>query len=84
MVYVDNIFEWPNKKGNWCHMFADTRKELHLMAEALRVKRSWFHLGSSLKIPHYDLNEDQRLQAIELGSIPMSTKEILKTFMNTK
>lgn len=68
-VYVDPMRKCvPNK--NWkrsssCHMFADDLDELHEMAEKVGLKREWFQDKS---LPHYDLTENKRKQAVECGA----------------
>jgi len=71
-VYVDPaIHPWRGKK--WCHLTADSLAELHLFAARLRLKRSWFQ--DHRFMPHYDLTENKRSQAIELGAEPITATE---------
>lgn len=64
-VYVDNM-KMPWRGMIMSHMMADELEELHEMAAKLGLKRSWFQDKS---IPHYDLSEGKRQQAIKLGAI---------------
>lgn len=66
MIYVDDaVFPWKNYL--WCHMFADTNKELHRFAtSALGLKRSWFQNHPLL--PHYDITASKRALAIKRGA----------------
>lgn len=48
------------------HMFADTEDELHAMAEKVGLRRAWFQ---SHRTPHYDLCQQKRKMAIDLGAI---------------
>ena len=40
-VFIDNA-NIPYKRMIMCHMVADTLEELHIMADAIGVKRKWF------------------------------------------
>lgn len=66
------------------HMITDgEEEELHLFAEQLGLKRSWYQ---NLRHPHYDLitrrpyKPNTRLitKAISLGAIMVSSKEIVR------
>lgn len=50
------------------HMTADTVEELHAMAERLGLRR-WYQGPPKTSIPHYDVSEGKRQQAIRLGAI---------------
>ena len=70
-VYVDPLFgtartrRWP---FCWaCHLFADDVAELHTMAQAIGLKRSWFQPHP--RFPHYDLTESKRAEAILAGAV---------------
>ena len=69
-VYVDPIGEWGTSAAwRWnksCHMFADTEDELHVIAQRIGLKRAWFQNSPSM--PHYDLTESKRRQAIKAGA----------------
>jgi hypothetical protein len=71
-VYVDPMVNHGKRIGHagpsWCHMIADTRDELHRMANAIGLKRGWFQKESNF--PHYDIGtKGKRDQAIRLGAI---------------
>ena len=82
-VYVDPLFEatcaaCPNAR-RWCHMFADTPAELHAMAEAIGMRRSWFQERPNRE-RHYDLVPRKRAKAIALGAVEIaSTRAYLRT-----
>jgi hypothetical protein len=63
-VYVDDAhIPWRGRR--WSHMVADLPEELHRAAEALGLLREWAQdKGSTL---HYDLPDEVRARAIELG-----------------
>jgi hypothetical protein len=51
--------------------------ELHVMAEALGIPRRAFQ-GD-----HYDVPEDYRLRAIELGATPVSSRELIRRLIDS-
>lgn len=74
-IYVDNAnILWKGKRR--FHMTADTLKELHEFAEIINVSVCWF--DSNKKHPHYDINEIQKINAIEKGALLVSSKTIVK------
>ena len=52
-----------------CHMLADTRAELHAMAERLGLRREWFQDCPPSSAPHYDISLTKRAAALRLGAI---------------
>lgn len=84
-VYVDPLrnhggsatFRWKQS----CHMYADTLDELHAMALAIGMKRSWFQ--DKLSMPHYDLVESRRRDAVRRGSVEHTTREMV-SFMQAR
>jgi hypothetical protein len=77
-VYVDPMQPViPNR--NWrsasaCHMFADTVTELHEMAQAIGLRRSWFQHRAG-RLPHYDLTTSKRREAVAMGAVQMTRRE---------
>jgi len=75
-------------RGRWSHLIADTQEELHDFAARLGLRRSWFQepkgFGSlplkpeSLKAQqwHYDVTGPKREQAIKMGAIPVTQREM--------
>lgn len=84
-VYVDPLLEHGGSDSfRWkrsCHMYADSLWELHRMAAAIGMKRSWFQ--SHAKLPHYDLVESRRKHAVHLGAIEHSRDQMV-TFMRSR
>lgn len=79
MVYVDEMVFWPNKgfSGKWCHMWADTIKELHEMADKIGLKRSWFQPSKGgWKPDHYDLRKSKQILALDNGAIMGSLRDV--------
>lgn len=80
VVYVDDMYK--SKMGRLkigqartmkcSHMIASTDEELHRMAEAIGLRRAWFQ-GD-----HYDVGIAKRKQAIALGAIPVTMKELVR------
>lgn len=68
-VYVDNM---RAKFGRLilCHMLADTMEELHAMADQIGIHRKWFQ-GD-----HYDICLSKRAEAVKLGAIEVTMREI--------
>lgn len=75
-VYVDEA-KWPYRGTFYCHMMTDGNlEELHAMAGRLGLKRGWFQNKASG--PHYDLSQNKRWQAIRLGAVAVSSREMLR------
>ena len=74
-VYVD--FANVSFKGDrWCHLLADSLKELHEFAALIGVSRCWFHRNASY--PHYDITVKTREIAIGYGAIPSDRKKTIE------
>lgn len=81
MIYVDPLFKTPGNTRQWpfkqaCHMATDhgNLEELHQFAEKLGLKRQWFQIGTA--VPHYDLTKNKREQAIRLGAVSITTRQM--------
>lgn len=74
MVYVDPAV-WEFKGKFYCHLIADSLEELHEFAFRVGVKRCWFEY-SKTGIPHYDLSEAKRTQALKAGAIEVGLKNM--------
>lgn len=59
-----------------CHMIADNLDELHFMANAIGMKKEWFQGDASF--PHYDVPLFRKKKALELGTIEVNRKELVK------
>lgn len=83
-VYVDDAYI-PAKVRNgdhyvtarWCHMTADTDKELHAMATRIGLKRAWAqHMDDPNRWHrHYDVTEPRRAAAIAAGAVAITWRE---------
>ncbi|MBB4042053.1 hypothetical protein GGR34_003738 [Microvirga flocculans] len=67
-VYVDDV-KIPYRGMIMCHMFADTREELHAMADKIGVRRKWFQCPPKARWEHYDICRTKRAAAIRHGAI---------------
>ena len=74
-VLVDPLRDYPDTGlpfRTWCHLVSDASfEELHAFAEQLGIPRRFFQ-GD-----HYDLPEQLRARALELGALPVTTRELL-------
>ena len=83
MVYVDNMLlpaEVGRVRGKWSHLFADSDNELHSFALKIGLKRSW--IQNDKRLPHYDVVESKRTDAIGCGAVAVTIKqtaEFIKT-----
>ena len=91
-VYVDDVFKWPipeneqaayharRNDGQWCHLIADTRRELLEFGKQIGMKEEWIHQkGQSGE--HYDLaisrrTPNKRDRAIKAGAVEISGKAL--------
>jgi len=73
-VYVDDArIPWRGRR--WSHMVGDSAEELHRAAEALGLSRARAQDGG--RTLHYDLPEEWRERAIELGvAEPITWREL--------
>jgi Protein of unknown function (DUF4031) len=74
VVYIDPLKHYGGKgffKGkSSSHMWADSLEELHAMADAIGMRRSWFQ--DDPRLPHYDLVATRRRKAVSLGAIEVT------------
>jgi hypothetical protein len=87
-VYVDDMLlsaSVGSLRAKWSHMVADTTSELHVMADALGLKRSWFQSPSAHGWHwHYDLVASKRKRALALGALPISVREAAQLGVNRR
>lgn len=68
----------------WSHLTADTVEELHAFAGRLGLRRSYFQPGRPDAAPgsfsaegwHYDLTAGKRAQALRLGAVGCTSREL--------
>ena len=66
----DAIWRWRDRV--WAHLVSDASyEELHRFADGLGLQRRWFQ-GD-----HYDVPSDVRDEAIRLGAVPVSSRELV-------
>ena len=69
---------WPWRDRRWAHLVSDeSYDELHELAARLGLERRWFQ-GD-----HYDVPSDYRLRAIELGAVPVSSRELVRRLVGS-
>lgn len=73
-VYVDDSLNMFGRM-KMCHMIADTLDELHAMADAIGMNRSWFQGEAST--PHYDVSLSRRELAIKHGAVSLGRREFV-------
>jgi hypothetical protein len=75
--YVDTVRAYPGKGlryERFCHLLADSREELHAMADALGIPRHYFQDHPWRW--HHDLPEPLRARAVELGAREVTLHEV--------
>jgi hypothetical protein len=75
--YVDSLREYPNaglRFTEFCHLLADTREELHAMADELGIPRRFFQEHPYRW--HHDLPAHLRAQAVALGAHEVTMHEV--------
>jgi len=84
MIYVDNLVDYGWKlRGRVtksCHLFTENidLEELHVFAESIGLKRSWFQ--DKPGHPHYDLTPLRRAAAIKAGAKSVPGHEMVVIF----
>ena len=76
-VYVDNM-RAPYRRMIMCHMIADTQDELHVMASKIGVQRKWFQYDGEITRGHYDICLKMRAQAVALGAVEITQRELVQ------
>ena len=75
-IYVDQAI-FPYRGQLYCHMATDGDiEELHKMAAAIGMKRSWFQ--NKRGHPHYDLGPKMRAAAVASGAKELSCRDLVK------
>jgi hypothetical protein len=75
--YVDTVREYPDaglRHTRFCHLLADSRAELHAMADTLAIPRRYFQDHPWRW--HHDLPEPLRARAVELGAREITLPEV--------
>lgn len=88
-IYVDKLKEYPlgtvpeaARAKYWCHMWADSIQELHMMAGRIGSRREWFQDHETL--PHYDLTQKFRRRAVSFGAIEIEVLPWLRKMRSSK
>jgi hypothetical protein len=75
--YVDSVRAYPDaglRFTEFCHLLADTRAELHELAEQVGMPRRAFQDHPWRW--HYDLPGPLRERALALGALPLTMHEV--------
>jgi hypothetical protein len=81
-IYVDHLRDYRalmgwGVPGLWCHMISDDGQDsLHAFARELGLPRHRFQ--DHPRHPHYDLMPSSRAQAVALGAVEVTTREMAK------
>lgn len=78
-IYVDDlrmIAQVGSCRGRWSHLSSDKDTgELHEFADRLGLQRYWFQRGSQGWDWHYDVTDNKRRRAIQLGATAVGIRE---------
>jgi hypothetical protein len=81
-VYVDNWRQRATirqRDDRWSHLLADDPDQLHAMAARLGIPpRGYQRHRRSSALNHYDVPEVLRLQAIQLGAVAITWRELAR------
>jgi uncharacterized protein DUF4031 len=75
--YVDSLRSYPEaglRHTEFCHLLADTREELHAMADALGIPTRFFQDHPWRW--HHDLPAPLRPRAVELGAVEVTMHQV--------
>ena len=75
--YVDVVRAYPDaglRFTEFCHLLADTRAELHAMADAIGMPRRFFQDHPWRW--HYDLPVHLRSRALASGAVELTTRQV--------
>jgi hypothetical protein len=75
--YVDSVRAYPGaglRYREYCHLLADSRDELHAMADAIGMPRRFFQ--DHLWRWHYDLPRHLRELAVRNGAVEVTMPEV--------
>jgi hypothetical protein len=75
--YVDTLRSYPDaglRYTEFCHLLADTRDELHTLAEELGIPRRFFQDHPWRW--HHDIPTHIRERAVQLGALEVTMHEV--------
>ena len=75
-IYVDEPI-WRSRGRRWCHLVADSTDELEGFARRLGLREAWLQEKPGRPWhDHYDLPEWARAEAVALGAVELTTREM--------
>jgi uncharacterized protein DUF4031 len=77
-VYVDDMYLYPMGRFGrmkMSHMMADTTEELLAMADRIGVARRYLQNEGTFG-EHFDLAMSKRVEAVRLGAVPVTVREL--------
>jgi FMN phosphatase YigB (HAD superfamily) len=86
MVYIDDMYKYPMGKFGrmkMSHMIADSTKELLSMAEGIGLKKEWIQYEGT-PLEHFDISITKRKEALKLGAVEISLREMGKRISERK
>lgn len=74
-VFIDDAF-LPYGRMKMCHMIADSREELWIMADSIGIARKWIQNPLEWS-EHLDVCMSKRKLALDAGAVPISYRELV-------
>ena len=78
-IYVDDWRQHARLgpvEASWSHLLGDDPEELHRFAGRLGLRRAWYQEHRRHRaLNHYDVTEETRRRAIDLGAVPITWRE---------
>ncbi len=76
-LYVDDAI-WERHDRRWCHLLSEDEAELHAFAARLGLERRRFQTRPTRPwIDHYDIDEQRRCEALRMGAIELTRREVV-------
>jgi hypothetical protein len=77
-LYVDAAI-WERHERRWCHLLAEDAGELHAFAARLGLERRRFQSRPGRPwVDHYDIDEARRREAVAMGAIEITRRELVE------
>ena len=77
-LYVDAAI-WERHERLWCHLLGDDEDELHAFAAAIGCRRGRYQSRPARPwVDHYDIDEARRREAVAMGAIEITRRELVE------